>query len=355
MKITKRYLPALASSVLLLLPASAAWSAPAEMPLELTHEAILSSKASAQVMLAVANAGARLVAVGERGIVLLSDDAGKTWQQVKTPAQVSLTAVQFVNANCGWAVGHSGLVLHSADGGKTWSKQLDGMQAAQSMLRAATTPEAQKAAQQMVEDGADKPFLNLYFEDESTGYIVGAYNLIFKTTDGGKSWQPWQAHVNNPKGLHLYGLRRAGDGLFLVGEQGVLFRSVDHGATFEPLNSPYKGSYFGLVSAPSGEIVVYGLRGTAYWSGDQGASWEKIDTGVQVALTAGIVLEDGSLALLSQGGDVLLSHDKGRNFKKQGNTEPMAASSLAQASDGALVVGGLRGVQRLAAYAVAQR
>jgi photosystem II stability/assembly factor-like uncharacterized protein len=110
-----------------------------------------------------------------------------------------------------------------------------------------------------------------------------------------------------------------------------------------------------LVSAPSGEIVVYGLRGTAYWSGDQGASWEKIDTGVQVALTAGTVLADGSLALLSQGGDVLLSRDKGRNFRKQGNTEPMAASAIAQSRDGALVVGGLRGVKRMAASAVAQR
>ena len=35
-------------------------------------------------LLDVASAGQRLVAVGERGHVLLSDDQGKTWRQART-------------------------------------------------------------------------------------------------------------------------------------------------------------------------------------------------------------------------------------------------------------------------------
>lgn len=324
---------------LLLAPALAA-------PAALNQPAILTAKSGTAVMLALARAGTRLVAVGERGIVLLSDDNGNSWRQVATPVQVSLAAVQFVNERSGWAVGHLGVVLHTGDGGLTWHKQLDGIQAAELMARAAATAEDQAAAARMREDGPDKPFLDLYFQDENTGYVVGAYNLAFRTGDGGKSWQPWQAHVPNPKSLHLYGMRAAGAALYLVGEQGTLFRSADGGASFETVASPYKGSYFGLVTARSGEIVVFGLRGTAYWSGDQGRSWQAVETGLQQALTAGIELADGTLALLSQGGELLLSDDRGRSFARQANPQPWPSSALAQAADKSLVVAGLRGVRR---------
>jgi photosystem II stability/assembly factor-like uncharacterized protein len=334
-------------AALLLGALSPAWAA---APAALTQPAIISAKAGTAVMLAVARAGARLVAVGERGIVLLSDDNGNSWRQVATPVQVSLAAVQFVGERSGWAVGHLGVVLHTSDGGLTWRKQFDGIQAADAMVSAAATPDAKAAAAQMLADGPDKPFLDLHFEDENTGYIVGAYNLAFRTGDGGKSWQPWQAHVPNPKSLHLYGMDAAGGALYLVGEQGTLFRSSDRGASFEALASPYKGSYFGLVTARSGEIVVFGLRGTAYWSGDQGRNWQQVDTGLQQALTAGIELADGSLALLSQGGDVLLSRDRGRSFTRQPNPQPWPAAALAQAGDSSLILAGLRGVKRQPAF-----
>lgn len=325
-----------------------AWAAPAALPqpAALSQPAILSAKSGTAVMLALARAGERLVAVGERGIVLLSDDNGKSWRQVATPVQASLAAVQFVDPRRGWAVGHLGVVLHTSDGGQTWRKQFDGVQAADAMTRAAATPQAKAAAAQMRQDGPDKPFLDLHFTDAATGYIVGAYNLAFRTVDGGTSWQPWQERLPNPKSLHLYGMRAAGGVLYLVGEQGTLLRSGDGGATFEALASPYKGSYFGLVTARSGELVVFGLRGTAYWSGDQGRSWQALDTGMQQALTAGIELADGTLALLSQGGDVLLSADRGKTFARQPNAQPWPSAALAQAGDNTLIVAGLRGVRR---------
>ncbi|MGA8863199.1 MAG: YCF48-related protein [Gallionella sp.] len=302
-------------------------------------------------MLAVANAGPRLVAVGERGIILLSDDDGKTWRQVPTPVQVSLVAVQFVNAHTGWAVGNLGVVLHTTDGGETWSKQLDGMQAAQIVARAAVTPEQQTAAQRLVNDGPDKPFLDLYFKDEMNGYIVGAYNLIFKTTDGGKSWQAWQQHVKNPRGWHLYGVRPAGGELFIVGEQGTLLRSIDDGATFVPITSPYKGSYFGLVTGTKSQLVVFGLRGKVFWSGDLGRSWKKGDTGSTVTLSAGIRLSDGSLLLVSQAGDLLISHDNGLHFQLLPGKEHLPVAAVAQANDGSLIIAGLRGIKRIAPQA----
>jgi len=56
--------------------APAAWPAP---PAVLEQPALVSPKALGAVMLAVARAGDRLVAVGERGTILLSDDGGRHW------------------------------------------------------------------------------------------------------------------------------------------------------------------------------------------------------------------------------------------------------------------------------------
>jgi len=331
-------------------------AAKAPLPAALTQPAPITPKALNAAMLAVAAAGQRLVAAGERGIILYSDDAGRSWRQARVPVSVSLTALQFVDARQGWAVGHQGVVLHTVDGGANWRTQLDGAQAADLALRAAADAagprqdEAVAAARRLVDDGPDKPFLDLCFDSPRSGFVLGAYNLMYRTSDGGASWQPWAGHVANPKGLHLYGMRAAGGALYLAGEQGLLLRSTDQGASFTALATPYKGSFFGLLAARSGELVVYGLRGNAYWSGDQGASWRRIETGVQAALSGGTELADGTLAMVSQGGDVLLSHDHGRSFAVYGSAALPPALPLAavtQASDGALLVAGLRGMRRV--------
>ncbi len=325
----------------------------------LSQPALVTPKALNASMLAIAAAGQRLVAAGERGTILYSDDAGKSWRQASVPVGVSLTALQFVDATQGWAVGHQGVVLHTRDAGASWTKQLDGIQAAALVLQAAQQlsgaeqARALEDARHLIEDGPDKPLLDLYFENARNGYVLGAYNLLFKTSDGGATWQAWQLHVDNPKGLHLYGMRGNGATLYLAGEQGLLLRSTDQGNSFRGLASPYKGSYFGVLAARSGALLAYGLRGNVYWSGDQGSSWSKVESGVQASLSGATELADGTLVLVSQGGEVLLSRDQGRSFSAlAGTTLPLAA--VAQARDGALVLAGLRGMRRMAVPATAQ-
>jgi photosystem II stability/assembly factor-like uncharacterized protein len=111
-------------------------------------------------MLAVTHVGAsRTVAVGEHGIVLISDDGGR-WHQGQSPVSVTLTSVQFVDAKRGWAAGHSGVILHSEDGGEHWVRQLDGATAAQLALKEAEALVANEASAahapaQSAADGAD--------------------------------------------------------------------------------------------------------------------------------------------------------------------------------------------------------
>jgi photosystem II stability/assembly factor-like uncharacterized protein len=98
----------------------------------------MTSRAATSVLLAVTRSDARLIAVGERGTIVVSDDSGHSWKQVPAPVSVALTAVAFSDSQTGWAVGHAGVVLHTADAGASWTKQLDGQQAADIDLKDAS-------------------------------------------------------------------------------------------------------------------------------------------------------------------------------------------------------------------------
>lgn len=351
----------LAAACLLLTGPAAADRPP---PAALDHPAVHSVRAARMAMLDIARAGDRLVAVGEAGVVLFSDDHGKSWGQAEVPVSVSLTAVQFIDARLGYATGHMGVVLRTEDGGAHWRKVFDGVQAARLVLEQARAHRAQlsadvpqdqvhaaeralRDAERLVADGPDKPLLGLSFANAQDGFVFGAYNLMFRTTDGGTTWAAWQDRVDNPDGFHLYGMARTGDALVLAGEQGLLLRSTDGGETFVPLASPYKGSFFGITATSGGSVIAYGLRGNAWRSDDRGAHWTKIATDVPVAFSAATRLPDGRMALASQGGAVLIGSAAGEGFASLPDAPALPLSGLTQAGDGTLVAASLAGVQRL--------
>src|SRR5579862_192446 len=75
------------------------------------------------LLLDAARVGSRVVAVGDRGYIVVSDDDGASWKRAVAPAVPLLTAVDFVDAKNGWAVGHDTTILATHDGGDTWTRQ----------------------------------------------------------------------------------------------------------------------------------------------------------------------------------------------------------------------------------------
>jgi len=302
----------------------------------------------------LALAGERVVAVGQRGHVLLSDDLGKSWQQAAVPSSSDLVAVAFPSARQGWAVGHDGVVLHSTDAGATWTRVLDGKSAGALMLdyyrKAAAGAADDKRAVALVADaerfaaqGNENPFLDVGFEDTKTGYLVGAFGLIFRTTDGGASWQPMLHAADNPKALHLYAVRVVGGEVYISGEQGLLLKLDRAGDRFRALELPYKGTLFGITGNER-VVLAYGLRGTVLRSTDAGRSWQPVPTGLQVGLTGSSIDADGRIVIVSQAGHVLVSHDDGASFQLARIKRPLPAAAVIAAGKDAVLVGGPRGL-----------
>ena len=296
-------------------------------------------------------AGTRIIGVGQLGQVVYSDDRGKNWTQAGVPASSDLVAVHFPTPQQGWAVGHDGIVLHSTDGGASWSKQFDGRAAAQVMEshylgttnctgchNTAATPTGAKPEKhdsvglmeelkKFSDQGPDKPFLDVWFENENTGYIVGAFSLIFRTNNGGKSWVPLYDRIDNPKRYHLYSIRAVGKDLFITAEQGVIFKLDPKTGRFNAIKTSYNGTFFG-VTGKQGAAVAFGMRGNVFRSSDDGASWNKIETGVPAGLVSGTITAEGQFVLVSQGGQILVSSDSGSSFKILPVERPTPASAV---------------------------
>jgi photosystem II stability/assembly factor-like uncharacterized protein len=309
------------------------------------------------MMLAVAKAGPRLVAVGERGIVLISDDHGRQWDQVRVPVSTTLTAVHFPTPSDGWAVGHSGVVLHSSDGGQTWTKQMDGIQAASAALSAAQTIDgadsgfkaaAIKNAELLVSDGPDKPLLDVHFWNASRGLVVGAYGLALETEDGGRTWRSISHQIPNPQGRHYYRIVTRKGQTWLISEQGAIFRRDDGGNGYSEVQIPYEGTLFGMIAISDDDWLVYGLRGNAFRTPDAGRTWVKVSTEQSATLTHAARLADGRLALVDQAGRFLVSLDERLSqFASHSTATVPPINAVVQANDGGIVFSTVRGMVRL--------
>jgi photosystem II stability/assembly factor-like uncharacterized protein len=308
-----------------------------------------SALAPRTLLTGLARAGERVVAVGQRGHALFSDDAGKSWQQAEVPVSADLVAVQFPTATAGWAVGHDGVVLHSADAGKTWVRQLDGRSLGDVLVAHYSRTGDDKwlaEAKRFAEQGAENPFLDVWFDDASNGTVVGAFGLVLRTADGGKTWEPLLHAADNPKALHLYAVRRIGADLFITGEQGTALKLDRDTGRFTALNLPYKGTLFGLVGKER-VVLAHGLRGNVVRSTDGGSNWHSVPTGVGVGLTASTLDQRGRFVIVSQAGHVLVSSDDGASFTPAKIERPIPAAAVVSAGANALIVAGPRGVQDL--------
>jgi photosystem II stability/assembly factor-like uncharacterized protein len=108
---------------------------------------------------------------GLEGHIARTHDAGQRWTfeqiEVDVPLVDPLFAVTEMPDGTGWAVGSAGEVVRKDPGEAAWHRAKIG-QDVLTWLRA------------------------ISFADDKHGWMAGGYGLIFRTTDGGKTWLPSQ-------------------------------------------------------------------------------------------------------------------------------------------------------------------
>jgi len=339
-----------ALSLMLLLSASAPSWADFTDPLD--APAMLQSNPSARPLIGAASAGSRVVAVGLRGFIVVMAEEGMAWEQAEVPVQSDLVSVYFPTEKRGWAVGHDGVIVRSDDGGKTWAKSLDGRMAKELFIdyyESLVEEGIENAALALEEtqlnfrDGPTLPYLGVWFENEDRGFAVGAFGMLAATEDGGRTWEPWSHRINNEQGLHLNSISGVGEDVFIVSERGVLFRLDRDGGRFLSVETGYTGTFFGITGSDD-VLLAYGLRGTVYRSEDRGESWEQLQMPSRATITSGTFQSDGSgFVLVNQAGELLISDSRARTFKVADAVKAMAFTSVVSLREGRVLTTGIEG------------
>ena len=263
--------------------------------------------------------GRRCVVVGERGHILVSRDGGESWHQVEVPTRTLLTGVWMHDERLGWAVGHDEVILRTRDGGESWE-----------LVHSAPDNE--------------RPLLDVWFADSERGLALGSYGALLTTADGGATWESGFAGEDD---FHLNQVARAPDGtLYLAAEAGHLYRSDDTGATWQPLASPYEGSFFGVLPLADGALLAFGLRGHLFRSEDRGATWRQLDTGSEATLTSALELPGGRVVVAGMAGVLLESADGGRSFALRELADRKGAAAVLPRPDGGFLLLGEGGIRR---------
>nr|MBP8297134.1 hypothetical protein [Burkholderiales bacterium] len=126
----------------------------------------------------------------------------------------------------------------------------------------------------------------------------------------------------------------------IAAEAGTLLTSADQGRTWEPAASPYKGSFFGLLTTADGGLLAYGLRGNIFKSGDFGKTWTPpAVTEGTATLQGGARLASGEIVLAGSAGAVLSSRDNGASFQRVAGLRAMTYSAVLPTAVGALLFG----------------
>lgn len=276
--------------------------------------------------LAATSAGARIVAVGERGSVALSDDSGKSFRQARSvPVQSTLTDVVFVNDRVGWAVGHWGAIIATQDGGESWTLQRQ-------------------------DTSVDQPLFSVHFSNEREGVAVGLWSMLLVTSDGGAHWATKSLPALKSKEktdqnlFHVFA--DAIGGWLITAERGYIWQSADRGETWRALQTGYPGSLWTGVTLKNGDILVGGLRGTVYASRDKGATWSREETGTKSSLTGLAELPDGTVVGIGLDGVRVRSAANGRGFKATQEPDRTAFTALAVTREGTPVYFATDGIRK---------
>ena len=130
-------------------------------------------------------------AVGERGVICFSDDAGTSWTTRITPFECSLKSICFLTNTIGWVAGNriqpgsnshqTAVLLGTRDGGKSWTELT--VNSAKSRVRRERVPAAELPG-----------IIHIQYFGLETAIAVTAPmqsrsgNSIFRTDDGGLTW-----------------------------------------------------------------------------------------------------------------------------------------------------------------------
>lgn len=227
------------------------------------------------------------IIVGTNGIICHSSNSGASWDSIYSPTNFDLEKVFFADDMNGWIVGDSGKVLKSVNAGSDWidltnniNEKLHSVFFENNMLGWVVgknviykTADGGISWQEKKRDNSW--YYDLYFADQNNGWVVGdsaAYGIILRTTDGGNSW----TKIYKTYFGYLSSIKFASQTVgYAVGENSIVAKTIDGGITWSDIvvisqgDFDWQETYF--IDENTGWLVD--LFGAVVKTSDGGLNW----------------------------------------------------------------------------------
>lgn len=230
-----------------------------------------------------------------------SDD----WRKINLPAQTlaRLYVISFVDRYHGWGAGN-GAFFRSQDGGHSWeandfhlispAKSIFALSPNECWIAggltaiAHTSNEGNSFHYQQLSPGNTADLLFINFKDSQYGWACGTNGLIYRTTNGGATWERLSIPVSNKVAFSSLSFASRVEG-WAVGSkyndgdnkgdnayEYVFLYTVDGGITWIDRTTIVKDSFLGIQALPNGGAWVVGMDGTVLKTSDGGKRWSSI-------------------------------------------------------------------------------
>lgn len=284
--------------------------------------------------------------VGNSGTLLITQNGGKDWELKTLESTFDFNSIIFTNDAIGYIAGRSDKMLKTMDGGQSWTSKSLGGYAEYKNIHFPTAgtgfvvgrnrivkinDTASVWETQVFEENKHSEWLgpsninSVFFTTPSTGFSVGWDGLVLETNDQGNSWQ-----YKSPRGLYeLKDIYFPSENIGYALDRGYfLFKTVNGGKTWDTISfNPkyYDRNKIFFVDDETGFIIA--RDGVILKTTDGGKNWERKPT-MSNAWLSGIYFVNELIGyVVGNNGTILKTEDGGENWvaKDSGTTANLTA------------------------------
>ncbi|MFH1005001.1 MAG: YCF48-related protein [Bacteroidota bacterium] len=120
------------------------------------------------------------------------------------------------------------------------------------------------------------PLLSVYFTDVNTGYVVGYNGIILKTINGGSNWSAQSSGITGWLSSVYFTDANTG---YAVGEQGTILKTINGGSNWSAQTSGIANDLFSVYFTNTNTGYAVGEQGTILKTINGGSNWSAQTSG----------------------------------------------------------------------------